>query len=202
MIHPSFKLRKPSDIVRRAPHELFLKKVILINFYLAGRFFKIKSWLGKYKEHLIKNNWIIIHKIWYTIMLIYSCGKLCLYNNQTMRFPHKQFLNVICIYDYWKRCSFSSNKLARGWKKLSWLVKKEHFFPKIKFSKRFISLKYTLYRSLSMRISTFSKICREVLFMLYWQYIFFDVSMNKLKLLWYACSGEAQVSGASTTFSS
>ena len=30
------------------------KKGFLINFHLAWRFFKINSWLGKYKEHLIK----------------------------------------------------------------------------------------------------------------------------------------------------
>ena len=33
--------------------------------------------------------------------------------------------------------------------------KKEHLFPKKNFSKRFISLKYTLYRPLSMQINTF-----------------------------------------------
>ena len=42
--------------------------------------------------------------------------------------------------------------------------KKEHLFRKIEFSKRFISFKYTLHMPPSMQISTFSKICREVLF--------------------------------------
>ena len=41
--------------------------------------------------------------------------------------------------------------------------KNEHLLQKSKISKMFISLKYTLYRPLSMQISTFSKICREVL---------------------------------------
>ena len=57
-----------------------------------------------------------------------------------------------------KRCSFSSS---------SWLDdgnSSAHLFPKIKFSERSICFKYTLYRPLSMQISTFSKICREVLF--------------------------------------
>ena len=49
-------------------------------------------------------------------------------------------------------------------KQLSWLVIKERLFQKINFSKRLISLKYTLYRPLSLQISTFSKACREVLF--------------------------------------
>ena len=33
--------------IRSAPHELFLKKVFLINFYVAGRFIKIKQLAGK-----------------------------------------------------------------------------------------------------------------------------------------------------------
>ena len=42
--------------------------------------------------------------------------------------------------------------------------KKEHLFQKIFFFEKIYFLKYTLYRPLSMQISTFSKICREVLF--------------------------------------
>ena len=62
------------------------KKVFLINFYLAWRFFKLNRWLGKYKEHLIKVIELLSIK---SKILLYLCGKLCLYNYETIRFPHK-----------------------------------------------------------------------------------------------------------------
>ena len=57
-----------------------------------------------------------------------------------------------------------SSKLARRSEQLSWLVKRNTFFQKIKFSNVFISLISVQNIPLSMQISTFSKMCREVLF--------------------------------------
>ena len=48
-----------------------------------------------------------------------------------------------------------SSKLARRWEQLSWLVKKEHLFPKIIFSKGFNSWNSTLCKPLPIQISTF-----------------------------------------------
>ena len=39
---------------RRPPHKLFLNNLFLIDFHLAGRCFKINSWLKNHMEHLIK----------------------------------------------------------------------------------------------------------------------------------------------------
>ena len=71
-----------------------------------------------------------------------------------------------------------SSKLARGSKQLSWLVKKEHLFPKIKFSNAFISLVFVQNIPLPMKISTFSKMCREVLFIYIYNYIYIYITFQ------------------------
>ena len=83
-----------------------------------------------------------------------------------IKFPHTS--GYMYIVQFWllEKVFLFFPKPARGWEQLSWLVKKEHLFQKSNFWKRCISLKYTLYRSLSMQIGTFWKTCREVLFLL------------------------------------
>ena len=49
--------------------------------------------MGKYQEHLIKVIELLTIK---SDILLYSCGKLCLYNKQTMRNPPK----VIFVMKY------------------------------------------------------------------------------------------------------
>ena len=54
--NPRYKLDKYKYItfyIRRAPHELFLKKGVLHQFSSGwGIFLKTSSWLGKFKVHL------------------------------------------------------------------------------------------------------------------------------------------------------
>ena len=71
---------------KSTPRAVPQKKVFFINFHLAGNFFKINSWLEKYKEYLMKT--IQFMSIKFQIVL-YSCGKLCLYNNKKKRFHIK-----------------------------------------------------------------------------------------------------------------
>ena len=70
--------KNDNDMKEEHPASCSSKKVFLINFHLAGRFFIINSWLGKYEEHLIKIIELLSIK---SEILLYSCGKLCLYNN-------------------------------------------------------------------------------------------------------------------------
>ena len=78
-----------------------------------------------------------------------------------VKFPH-----TLGLYVYYavlvavKGVSFH----LQGWEQLSWLVKKEHLFRKTKFLKKFISLKYTLYRPLT---------CIQVLFYQKYEVLFF-----------------------------
>ena len=82
----------------KQPTSCSSKKGFLISFHLAGRLFKIDSWLGKYKEHLIKIIELLCIK---SEILLYLCRKLCSYSNQTMRFfTDTKFLNVIYRSDY------------------------------------------------------------------------------------------------------
>ena len=62
------------------------KIVFLINFQVAGKFFKLNSWLGKYKEQIIKIIKLLSIK---SEILFYSCRTLCLFNSQIITFPHK-----------------------------------------------------------------------------------------------------------------
>ena len=61
------------------------KRCSSLIFIWLGGFFKINSWLGKCKDHHIKKIKLLSKKF----EILYSCGKLCLYNNKTKGFPHK-----------------------------------------------------------------------------------------------------------------
>ena len=99
------------------------RNVFLINFHLNRRFFKINSWLGTYKEHLI----IIIELLSIkSEILLYLCETLCLYKNQIMRFPHFFPQVSECNMQIWlleKVFLFFSN-LAKGWEQQNTFFKK------------------------------------------------------------------------------
>ena len=98
-------------------------------------------WLGKFEEHLILKKM----QIWPT-----HIWNITLFNRESyvytttkwQGFPYKLFflLYTMQIWLLQKVFPFSSRAGSDGSEQLSWLVKKEHLFQKIKFSNVFISL--------------------------------------------------------------
>ena len=117
--HTYAHFRPSKSVKKKSTRRAVPQKSVPHNFHRAGRYFNINSRLGKYKEHLIKMITFFSIK---SEILLYSCGKL------------KKFLNVICRYVYWKRCSFSfPSWLKDGNNSAGWL-KGTPFFQK-KFKK-------------------------------------------------------------------
>ena len=89
-------IKESCDSKVEHPTSCSSKKVFLSNFHLAG-----KIWGTPHN-----NNRIIVYKIWNTSLFIWEIVFIQQPNNKVCTWI--KYLNVICRYNYLKRCSFSS----------------------------------------------------------------------------------------------